>query len=206
MNIKTRQIIDQIELYTSKYIDEITIDDLNNINELIINEFNINDEKEDFYIEDLDYFNNLKIITFNNKIINEEILNYIFKSNIEELNLYNCELVVVINNIFEKIKKLRIEYVDNFKEEYLNLFPNINELSYKGYIINNRLPKNINKLDIMNTTINNINILDNTNINEIFISKEEYENHKDYYSKLIIKVNIYDENNCYLLNSGDKNE
>ena len=205
MEIKSKQIIEQVELYLSKFIEEISVEDLDNINELTINEFDISDNKEEFYLEDLQLFKNLKTITFNNKIITKDILDYLNNSQIEELNLYNCELLCEPNNTFENIKVLRIEYVDNFKEEYLKCFPNIKELSFKGYEINNKLPNNVNKLDIMNSSINDLKIIDNSNINEIFLSKNEYEKNKDYYSNLIIKVNVYDENNCYLMDSGDKN-
>ncbi len=204
--IKTKQIIEQLELYLGKLIEEISIEDLNDIDELTINNFDITKNKQEFYIEDLLLFKNLKSITFNNMIIDIDIINYIGNSNIEELNLYNCELLVELTSNFDKITNLKIEYVDKFKEEYLNYFPNIEYLSYKGYELKNKLPKKIKVLDIMNSTIKNDEIFFGTNINEIFISKKEYDTNKDFYSKLIIKVNVYDENNCYLLNSGDKHE
>ena len=88
--IKTKQINEQLELYLGKFSNEITIDDLNDIEDLTINNFDINKNRQDFYIEDLLLFKNLKSLTFNNMIIDIDIINYISNSNIEELNLYNC--------------------------------------------------------------------------------------------------------------------
>ena len=206
MNIKTGQIIEQIELVIKKSIEELTEEDINSVEELTINEFNIVGEKEDFFIDDLLLFRNLKSITFNNKIIDTNIMQYVLNSGIEELDLYNCELIYEFEFNFENINKLGIEYVDNFKEEDLVYFPNVTDLVFRGYDINKELSKNINKLDILNSTIEDIGIIENSSIIDLYISNEEYERHKEFYSNAIIKVNVYDDNNCYLLNSGDDYE
>ena len=206
MIIKSKQIIDELELSLGKFIEDITNEDLNTIQELTINGFDIDNKKLEFYLEDLLPFNNLKRISFNNIIVDVDTMNYIFNSNIEELNLYNCELLCDLNNDFKKIKILRVEYTSHFEEEYLKYFPNVKKLSYKGYTLKNVLPDNIKVVDLMNTKIEKTSIIDKSKINEIFISKEEYDKNKKFYDDLIIKVNVYDENNCYLLGSGDKNE
>ncbi len=206
MNIKTKQIIDYVELITSKFIENVNEEDLKKVEELTIDEFDIVGEKTNFYIEDLELFPNLKSLSFNRMIINEEILNYVKNSNINELNLYNCELVIALNSKFDNITTLRIEYVDNFEEDYLQCFPNVKNLTFKGYTISKQLPKDVNRLDMMNSKLEDTNIISKSKINDLYVSKDEYENHKDFYSRLIINVNVYDENNCYLVNKGDKDE
>ena len=203
MLINTKQIIDEVELLTNKYMDELTEEDLNSITELNINEFNIVGEKEDFFIEDLALFKNLRKITFNKKIINKEIMDYILNSNIEELNLYNCEIIYEFNSNFDNINTLRIEYVDNFKEEYLNYFPNVSVLAFKGYILKNTLSERIKRLDIANSTIDNIDIIKNSSVTDLYISLNEYRNHKDFYLSTKININVYDSNNCYILEGDD---
>ena len=206
MNIKSKQIIDQIELYLNKFIKDINISDLDNISELTINGLDIKKNHMDFYLEDLILFKNLKKITFNRFILDVDTMNYIYNSKIEELDLYNCELFCEITNKFENIRILRVEYTSNFYEKYLLCFPNVKELSFKGYILKEPLSKNITKIDLSNTTVENTNIIEESNVNDLYISKKEYENHKRFYDGLIIRVNVFDENNCYLIGQGDKYE
>ena len=206
MNIKSKQIIDEIELFTGKFIEDITSNDLNNIQELTINGFDVAKNHLEFHLEDLLLFNNLKKITFNNFILDIDTMNYIYNSKIEELNMYNCELLCKITNNYENINVLRVEYTTNFIEDYLSYFPNVKELAFKGYELSKDLSKKISKLDLMNTKVSNNNIIEKSNVNDLYISKDEYDNHKDFYEKLIIRVNVYDENNCYLIGKGDKNE
>ncbi len=204
--IKSKQIIDEVELLLGKFIDDINSDDLNSINELTINGFDVSKNVLEFHLEDLLLFNNLKSITFNNFILDVDTMNYIFNSKIEELNMYNCELLCEITNNYENIKTLRVEYTSNFEEEYLSYFPNVKELSYKGYKLTKPLSKNINKLDLLNSSVEDTNIIEESNVNDLSISIKEYEDKKDFYDKLIIKISVYDKNNCYLIGKGDKNE
>ncbi len=62
MIIKSKQIIDELELSLGKFIEDITNEDLNTIQELTINGFDIDNKKLEFYLEDLLSFNNLKRI------------------------------------------------------------------------------------------------------------------------------------------------
>ena len=206
MIIKSKQIVDQIELLLGKFIDDITKNDLDNISELTINGFDVAKKHLDFNIEDLLLFNNLKKITFNNFILDVDTMNYIFNSKIEELNIYNCELLCEITSVYENIKVLRVEYTSNFDEKYLSFFPNIKELAYKGYTLKHSISNNIEKLDLMNTKIDDTKIIEKANVNTLYLSKDEYENHKDFYDKLIITIKVYDDNNCYFIGKGDDNE
>ena len=205
MNIKSKQIVDEVELVIGKLLKDISIEDLKSITELIINNFDVDGSVNKFYLEDLDLFTNLKKLSFNDMIIDTDTLMYINNHNIEELNLFNCELLCDTNITFNNITTLRVEYTDNFKEEYLMLFPNLKELSFKGYKITKDLPKTITKLNLVNTTIEDLKVIDNMNLSDLYISKDEYEKNIDYYKKLLY-VHVYDDNNIYLINSGDENE
>ena len=205
MNLRTKQIIDQVELFSGKFISNITIDDLNNISELNIKNFDLDGNVLDFYLEDLEYFNNLKKLSFNDMIIDIDTLNFINKKGIEDLELFNCEIMSAINNKFDKVKTLVVEYSETFKEDYLLYFPNVTKLTFKGYKVTKELSNKIKELDLTNSSVEDLSIIEKMDLNELYISKDEYERNKDFYKKLLY-VNVYENNNIYLVNSGDKNE
>ena len=204
MNIKSKQIIDELELVLGKFANEITNEDLNNITELKIRNFDVDGSVMEFYLEDLSLFNNLNKISFTDMIIEIDTLNYIYNSNITELNLHNCELMCTIDKPFEKIETLRVDYTDNFKEDYLRFFPNVKELVFKGYELTKELPSNIKVLNIVDTKVNDVSLIEKANLDRLYISKEEYN--KDDYYKNKLNIFVYDDNNIYLVNNGDQNE
>lgn len=201
--IKSKQIIDEVELKLGKLIDNISEEDLNLIDSLNIHCFSINEKKEEFFVEDLLLFHNLKSLSFDHMSITDKIMKYVLNSNINRLDLFNCELLCGFNSSFDNINYLSIEYVDNFRDEYLDFFPSLNFLSYKGYQIN-YLPKNIRVLDINNSNVVNNNVFKESNVSEIYVSKEEYEKSSNLYQNF--KTYVYDDNKCYLVGMGDKNE
>ena len=138
-------------------------------------------------------------------IIGNNILNYIFNSNITELRFNRCELFCNIDKPFEKIESLTIEYTDNFDEDSLLYFPNLKSLTFNGYKITKELPHNIKVLNILDTEVSDLSIIKNANLDQLFISKKEYNNNIDFY-KNNLNVFVYDDNNIYLVNDGDHNE
>lgn len=205
MNIKSHQIIDELELVLGKFAEEITEEDLNTITELTIRNFDLDGSVLDFYLEDLHLFNNLTKLTFRDMIIDIDTLNFVYNSNINELNLLNCELICTIDKPFERIETLRVEYTDNFNEEYLLNFPNVKDLTFKGSSITREIPNNVKKLNIVNTTINDIGLIERANLDELYISKIEYDKNTEFYKKML-NVFVFDDNNIYLINDGDENE
>ena len=203
--IKSKQILDEVELKLGKLKKDITEEDLDKIEELNIHRFDLSGSKEDFYLEDLKLFNSLESITFDHMSLDENILGYLSRSNINKLAFRNCELLCEIEHMFNNINNLSIEFVDNFKDEYLDRFPYLDFLSYRGYDIN-YLPGNIRVLDISESNVMNNNVFLNTNFSEIYVSKDEYEKNKKLYTDTSFKVNVYDSNKCYLDNEGDYNE
>ncbi len=205
MNLKTKQIIDELELVLGKFNGEITEEDLSTITELTIRNFDIDGTILEFYLEDLQFFANLRKLTFVDMIIDIDTVNYIFNSNINDLTFRNCELLCVIDKPFERIETLRVERTDNFKEEFLAYFPNVKDLTFKGYTVTKDIPANVKKLNIANSTISDIGIIERANLDELYISKDEYEKNTEFYKKML-NVFVYDNNNVYLVNDGDENE
>ena len=120
--IKSKQILDEVELKLGKLKKDITEEDLDKIEELNIHRFDLSGSKEDFYLEDLKLFNSLESITFDHMSLNENILGYLSRSNINKLAFRNCELLCEIEHMFNNINNLSIEFVDNFKDEYLEIY------------------------------------------------------------------------------------
>lgn len=204
MNIKTKQIIDELELILGKFISDVTIDDLNSIKSLNIRNFDVDGSVLDFNVDDLNLFPYLNKLSFTDMIISNNILNYILNSNITELSFLRCELSN-IDKSFEKIESLTIEHTDNFDEDSLLYFPNLKNLTFKGYKITKELPHNIKVLNILDTEVSDLNIIKNANLDQLYISKKEYNNNIDFY-KNNLNVFVYDDNNIYLVNDGDHNE
>ena len=205
MNIKTKQIIDELELILGKFISDVTTDDLNTVTELNIRNFDVDGSVLDFNVDDLNLFPYLNKLSFTDMIIGNNILNYIFNSNITELRFNRCELFCNIDKPFEKIESLTIEYTDNFDEDSLLYFPNLKSLTFNGYKITKELPHNIKVLNILDTEVSDLNIIKNANLDQLYISKKEYNNNIDFY-KNNLNVFVYDDNNIYLVNDGDHNE
>ena len=62
MNIKTKQIIDELELILGKFISDVTTDDLNTVTELNIRNFDVDGSVLDFNVDDLNLFPYLNIL------------------------------------------------------------------------------------------------------------------------------------------------
>lgn len=184
--MKTKYLIDLIELYDSKY---------ENINELTLNRFNIVGEINNIEFEDLLYFINLEKLTLINLIIDEKALCVLIKLNkLIDLSFINCEIICdlfLFNSLH--LQKLILDNTDLVEYINSNVF---NFLEVKNMNVNcEKLMTNTLKVDKSDININTINF---NNIRKLIISKNQYENNKDLFVNrnnihLIVKDNEYDE-------------
>lgn len=200
MKIRTKSIIDQIELELNKDIEEVTEEDCNTIKDLIINGVNIIGEHQSIYIDDIKYFNNLESISINNMEIDELILETLKGIQTLKSIMFNeCE-IFDFPTVFFNVTNVEFDFCINYFADILNSFPNVVKLTLKGVNID-YIPKTVKYLNIQKSKIMNYEILNNLDLKELFISLTEYKNNSELYKLLNAKV--YDEHDCYLLKEGE---
>lgn len=185
--MKTQSIIEYMNVFNGTNKDVL---------ELTINHFNILGEIEEVDLMDLLNFPNLEKLTLINLTLDDQSILILTKlNNLKELSLINCE--ILIKNNYKELLKVKQLSVDNtYFEEYINNntldYLEIKNLSYNC----ENIKTNTLKIDKANI---DLNTLDFNNINNIIISKKQFEEHKEFLftnklnTHLIIKDDKYDE-------------
>lgn len=213
MKLKNKSISEYSMCKLSKIDDSFSVSDLDRINELVINNKTIINDKEEFSFYELYKFNNIEKITFRFFNIYEEdilILNFFKKlkditfdncgikninmlNELNNLSLINCDFNISDITFMKSLvsltiinKKIDLDIINNLENiKYLNLS------SCKLYGEFKLL--NIEILHIDNTDIDNFSFISNLNkLKELTIDKNQYDLSKDFFDDLNIKVNIVD--------------
>ena len=147
------------------------INNMNNINNKIMNDFNINNMNNNMNINNTDYINNMNNVNINNNnnIDTMDIIKSMNNMNINNKNIQNInnnDFItnnnnIQINNNMNNIKK-NINNMNNINNNMNNINNNINNMNIINNNINNN--NNVNSINI-NINENNINNINNFNFN-----------------------------------------
>lgn len=177
------------------YKDNYTIDELNQIDRLVINRFDISGELLNVDFSDLRYLNNLEELTIKQCILDNDIINVIVEScNLKKLVLFYCD---IIGNIEESFKKLNIEYlVINDTNLDLNLlrFLNLKKIVLANININSNVSFVTDVLDIQRCLFDNIKYFKMENIDKLKLSYSQYISNKEYLNLYKDKLIIMEDN------------
>lgn len=184
--MKTDSIRNILELKYG-FKDNYTQDELNKIESININRFDVDGSILNIDFNELLLLSNLKYLTINKCIIDYNIFEIIKNLNLQTLILSNCEIVDNISDIVNGLKNKNI-IIDNtnfnlawFKDLYFNsiILNNIN--------IDNNFIINTKTLDIRKCEINNYNFISINVIPKLIISEKQYNSYfNDYKGNLII--------------------
>lgn len=191
--MKTKSIIDILEVELCKSVSSITVSDLDKIKKLTINKVNYSGEILPVDSRDLLNFKNLESLDINGCMVDQEFLNNILKlKNLITLNFYNVDFIDGTEDFFD-ILKVKSLTIDNSLGIQNITFSNYEYLKIKNCNLFNEFI-NINKLDISfcdlsldNFMIKSVNLLVIDENLKSSISQLHYE-----YKKLQI-INKYDE-------------
>lgn len=221
INIEDKAISNYLEFKLDKDNNNFTKEELDKITELVI-------DLEESNINNIKLLTNISDLTIRNGFISNNDFKYILNlRNLSSICFENCEienadliaaldisLLELINcnlnnynfiNIMDKLCELTI-INGNVSMERINKIKNLKylQLSYSyindNIILNNR---NIEELYIDNTNISDLSFIKNLNkLKRLSIDNKRYLNNKDLIDSL--KINVYEEN--MILVSGDNNE
>ena len=221
INIEDKAISNYLEFKLDKDNNNFTKEELDKITELVI-------DLEESNINNIKLLTNISDLTIRNGFISNNDFKYILNlRNLSSICFENCEienadliaaldisLLELINcnlnnynfiNIMDKLCELTI-INGNVSMERINKIKNLKylQLSYSyindNIILNN---KNIEELYIDNTNISDLSFIKNLNkLKRLSIDNKQYLNNKDLIDSL--KIDVYEEN--MILVSGDNNE
>lgn len=160
MKILSESIADYIDLnYDIESVNDIK--ELEQVEELVINNYNYSLDIAPFYPNELSYFKKLKKCTFINFEITDEIVDNLNKTNIKGLTLDNCTCIINknlnIENLFIEVSNVNFKNINNLKELTILESGNID--------INDIKQNNLEQLTILNTNIINSTELKKINCN-----------------------------------------
>lgn len=221
INIEDKVISNYLEFKLDKDNNNFTKEELDKITELVI-------DLEESNINNIKLLTNISDLTIRNGFISNNDFKYILNlRNLSRICFENCEienadliaaldisLLELINcnlnnynfiNIMDKLCELTI-INGNVSMERINKIKNLKylQLSYSyindNIILNNR---NIEELYIDNTNISDLSFIKKLNkLKRLSIDNKQYLNNKDLIDSL--KIDVYEEN--MILVSGDNNE
>lgn len=177
------------------YKDNYSLEELNQINRLTINRFDVSGELLNVDFDDLKYLNNLEELTIKHCMLDNNIIDIIANnSNLKNLMLFYCDIAGDIKDSFEK---LNIEYLvindTNLDLDILKTLK-LNKLVLANININSRVYFCVNELDIQRCSFDSIEYFNIENINKLKLSYSEYINNKEYLNKYIDKLIIMEDN------------
>ena len=173
----------------------IEIGEIREITTVVMNAKGLRGEFLDLTIEDLLYFQNLKICFIKNMKISDIQINFLNQiTNLEEIQFHNCEFLVKKQKLTQNIKRITIIDCYNFKINLLTKLEQLKILMLKQREAINL--KNIKKLinleklylqEIPNLELSFLNKLNNLILLNIEDSKLKYEDEIEKY-KLNVKI------------------
>lgn len=193
--MKTNSIKNILELKYG-FKDNYTQEELNKIEIINIDRFDIDGSILNIDFNELLLLPNLKYLTINKCIIDYNIFIIINKLNLDTLVLSNCEIVDDVSDIVNdlKVKNLIIDNTNFnlvwFKDLYFNSII-LNNIVINGDYIVNTKTLDIRKCEISNYSFINMNI-----IPKLIISASQYNNSFNGYKGNLI---IMEENGEFIL-------
>lgn len=203
IEIKSRQLNNYLTYKLDKLEEEYTIEELKQVDELVIE----NDENLDMSV--LKYFTNLKILEIRNIEVNDNIIDIILSlKNLINLKFQLCEIENISKIKDLNLKGLHLDCSKIYNYDFIYNLTNLEELTLTGVEIDINKLNNLTNLKFLNIShsictndvlniqkieklyIDNSNIKDIEftkkliNLQELSLSKEQYENKEDLIAEL----------------------
>ena len=188
MNIKTNSIIDLLEITLNKKIEDIKLEDLKEITYLRVNKIN-NDDILNVDSKDLLLFSNLKELSIDNCMIDDNFLNDLEKvATLEKISFICCDFVDECKDYFNNLSLDELVLNDVIGLDDIEV-SNIKKITIINCFFNINI-KRVNTLDI-SRSINTKIDFNNIDLDELIVSKLEQID-SNLKCKIIVKDN-YDE-------------
>lgn len=164
--------------------DEYTKEEYNSIRSLSLNKFDVSGEVNYIDFTELIELNNLEELIIKDFIIDNNIIAVItFLSKLKTLFLLNCEVVEDISFFFTQLKIENLT-LDNTVLDYKILQSlDLNTLIINNSEINVPLVLRTNLLDIRKSIVRDYNYINLSDINNLIISNTQYENNIDFFNQ-----------------------
>ena len=193
--MKTDKIRDLLELNFGLK-ESYTKADLDTLESLYIDRFDIDGTILNVDYSDLLLFSNLKYLTISKCILDYNFFEIIKKIDLETLTLSNCEIIDDVSEIIDnlRIKNLNIENTNfNFKW-FKNLY--FKSLIIRNMDIDTDFIVNTKSLDISKSNLKNYDFLNSNVIQKLIISTNQYTSFFDNYNGHLI---IMEDNGQFIL-------
>lgn len=188
MDIKTVSILNKLEMIDE--IENITEENLKEIESIEISGRDYNNDSQLVEFNDLKLFSNLKNLIISFCTIDDEAIDIISSFELNNLSFISCEFYDTTTSI-TNLNTNNI-YISNCYNLDISLLENteFNEINISTESINKEMNFISNKLNLEHSSIEDVNLLKNLNINELIISKTEYEQNPSLYDSFNYNVTI----------------
>lgn len=215
INLRTKALENYVMFCLGKTDNDYTTKELKNIKSLSLNPIDINSNYKKVYLEDLEYFPNIKYLTISNMYLDIASFAYVLRlQNLISIVFVNCsfqDLSILSNfklihigfinseieniGMINRIKSLKEITLIGYKDIDLSYFLNLNltfiELT-NSTIKDNSILKDFDSLitlNINNTNIMNLNFVTNLKkLKNLCISNTQYQANKNIIDKIKDKV------------------
>ncbi len=188
MDIKTISILNKLEMIDE--IENITEEKLKEIEDLEISGRDYNNDSQLVEFNDLKLLPNLKNLIISFCTIDDETLDIISTFELNNLSFISCEFYDTTTSI-TNLNTNNI-YISNCFNLDISLLENteFNEINISTESINKEMNFISNKLNLEHSLIIDANLLKNLKINELIISRTEYEKNPSLYDSFNYNVTI----------------
>lgn len=197
----TESILDALELLYSKR-ENFSSEELDKVEFLTIKKIDYDGEILSVDFNDLLNFKNLKNLAIDGCMLDLNLMLVLQKLPfLENLSLYNCEVIEDIYPLFENIN-IKNLLLDNTNFDLTKLSHNYENLKVSSVEFR---PFNsfVKSLDVSSCKIDNLDLLLNCNFDEIIISYELYSNNQLLFDELDKSVTIMEENGQFAMKRDD---
>lgn len=213
IKIKNEQLANYIMFKLDKQVNEFTVDELQNIDEIVLNTIDINEEYTEINLDVINYFTGVKRLVLKNLYLSEADIFNLSKLNLlEDVYMEKCEFENADNIASLKIKHLELINCDIINYNFLYTMSELNSLSVvNGNISLNKINNlqqlrylqlsysNITEITLLktilleeihidNTNISDLTVIENlNNIKRLGISEEQYIKNEEFVKRLMDK-------------------
>ncbi len=189
--LKTKSIIDQVEIILNKNIEAVTHEELNKIEIITIKKLGYDGEIYNTSFEDINLLTNLKQLDIFDCMISDKEVKIILKlKNLKVISFINCDFIDEANFLFDNIKTENIYISNCIGLSGINI-SNLKDLELKRMYIDFYI-ENINNLKL-SLIENKVNFNFFKNIDNITVDENSYNDDLLYIVKN--KLEITDDRN-----------
>ena len=203
-DIKSEDFKDLICIELDKdLIEDVSDEDLNQIEDFTLNRYNISGELSDINLQDIQSLKNLKSLTVNSFDINNDIISIINNMPYLELVQFSSCNFKTNLSISPKIKNLIVDSPNSFNESIINNNESIRIINHNFDLRKIVNYTNIKDLYLQNCNIANIEMLNNyTSLELLNIDGSKISN-EEFLKQLSQKIEIQYSNEFHPMGQGN---